>query len=64
MKTKIVKYNPVINARYGFGFIKTAGSAYRQAGIYVLLPTYFWIGVSGIVKAFVWPALLIIKAFR
>lgn len=64
MKAKINEFNPVTYTRYGFGFIKMAGAAYKQAGIYVLLPTYFWIGVSGVIKAFIWPALLIIKAFR
>jgi len=44
-------------AVYGFGFI--------GAAIYFILQaTSFWMGVFGVIKAIVWPAILVFYALR
>lgn len=44
-------------AVYGLGFI-------GAAIYYISIATTFWAGVLGVLKAIVWPALLIYEAFK
>ena len=56
MRTQIQQHAPN-NAVYGLGMI--------GAMIYFLsTATGFWIGVLGILKAFVWPAFLVYEALK
>jgi hypothetical protein len=56
MKKEIPSSGPA-SAVYGFGLI--------GAAVYFLVhATSFWIGVLGILKAIVWPAILVYEAFK
>jgi hypothetical protein len=44
-------------AVYGFGFI-------GAAVYFVTHATTFWMGVLGVLKAIIWPALLVYEAFK
>jgi hypothetical protein len=56
MKQHIQDCSPTSGAVYGLGFI--------GAAIYFIsAATSFWMGVLGFLKAIVWPAFLVYKAF-
>lgn len=56
MKRDIPSSGPA-SAVYGFGLI--------GAAVYFLVhATSFWMGVLGILKAIVWPAVLVYEAFK
>jgi hypothetical protein len=54
---KEVRNNPSSGAIYGMGFIGAVVYFISQA-------TGFWMGVLGVLKAIVWPALLVYKALQ
>ena len=57
MKQKMQNGNATGGAVYGLGFI--------GAAIYFIsTATSFWFGVLGILKAIVWPVLLVYEAFK
>jgi hypothetical protein len=55
-KTVIHKNTPG-NAVYGFGF-------FGAVIYYICHATGFWMGVLGILKAIVWPAILVYEALK
>ena len=57
MKDQVQKKASSSNAVYGLGFI---GSAIY----FIANASGFWIGVLGILKAIVWPAILVYQAFK
>ena len=56
MKKEMQQHRPN-SAVYGLGFI-------GAVIYYVSTATGFWIGVLGILKAFVWPAFLVYEALK
>ncbi|MCK5134155.1 MAG: hypothetical protein KAR19_00085 [Bacteroidales bacterium] len=54
---KDVQCNAPASAVYGIGLI-------GAAVYFISTATGFWIGVLGILKALVWPALLVYEAFK
>lgn len=56
MKKEIQRHAPT-SALYGLGFIGAAIYYISQA-------TGFWIGALGILKALVWPALIVYEALK
>jgi len=56
MKKEMQQHGPN-SAVYGLGFI-------GAVIYYVSTATGFWIGVLGILKAFVWPAFLVYEALK
>ncbi len=57
MKDKVVQHSTSSNAVYGLGFI-------GAAIYYIIQASNFWMGVLGILKALVWPALLVYEALK
>jgi hypothetical protein len=57
MNKKMQTSAPAANVVYGMGFI--------GAAIYFIInATSFWMGVFGILKAIVWPAIIIFQALK
>jgi hypothetical protein len=56
MKEQIKQHGPN-NAVYGLGMI-------GAAIYYISTATGFWMGVIGLLKAFVWPAFLVYEALK
>ncbi|WP_109434342.1 hypothetical protein [Aquimarina sp. AU119] len=56
MKEK-VKTNASSNSIYGLGFI-------GAVIYYISHATGFWIGIIGVLKAIVWPAILVYEIFK
>lgn len=56
MKTEIQQHGPN-SAVYGFGFI-------GALIYYISYATTFWMGALGVLKAIVWPALLVYEALK
>jgi len=55
MREKVVHHSTSSNAVYGLGFI--------GAAIYhIMNAAGFWMGVVGVLKAIVWPAVLVYEA--
>lgn len=57
MKEQVTKHSTTSNAVYGLGLI-------GAAIYYISIATSFWMGVWGILKAFVWPAFLVYEALK
>jgi hypothetical protein len=57
MKENVTKHSTSSNAVYGLGLIGAAIYFISQA-------TGFWMGVLGLLKAFVWPAFLVYEALK
>jgi hypothetical protein len=57
MREKINKHSNSSNATYCLGII-------GAAIYYVSTATGFWMGVLGLLKAFVWPAFLVYEALK
>ena len=57
MKEKIQKSAPASSAIYGLGFI-------GAVVYFITSATGFWMGVVGVLKAFVWPAFFVFDAFK
>ncbi len=53
-KNKVVLQSQAV---YGLGFL-------GALVYYILHATSFWMGIIGVLKALVWPALLVYKAFE
>lgn len=53
----VVVHNSGSNAVYGFGII-------GAAVYFISTASGFWMGVLGILKALVWPAILVYEAFK
>jgi hypothetical protein len=57
MNKKMQTSAPAANVVYGMGFI--------GAAIYFIInATSFWMGVIGILKAIVWPAIIVFQALK
>jgi len=54
---KEMQGNASSGAVYGMGFI-------GAAVYYIMHATSFWVGVLGVLKAIVWPALLVFEALK
>jgi hypothetical protein len=57
MKDKVIHHSTSSNAVYGLGFI-------GAVIYYIIQATSFWMGVLGILKAIVWPAILVYEALK
>ena len=57
MKDKVIHHSTSSNAVYGLGFI-------GAVIYYIMQATGFWMGVLGILKAIVWPAILVYEALK
>lgn len=55
MKERVIHHNTSSNAVYGLGLI-------GAAVYYIMNATGFWMGVIGVLKAIVWPAVLVYEA--
>jgi hypothetical protein len=55
MRDKVVHHSTSSNAFYGLGFI-------GAAVYYIMHAAGFWMGVVGVLKAIVWPAVLVYEA--
>jgi len=57
MKCEMPKSAPQAGAVYGIGFV--------GAVIYFIVEaTGFWVGVLGVLKAIVWPAIMVFEIFK
>ena len=57
MKQKVSTSSGANGAVYGLGII-------GAAIYYILTATSFWMGVLGVLKAIVWPAILVFEALK
>lgn len=57
MKDRVIHHSTSSNAVYGLGLI-------GAAIYYIMQATGFWMGVLGILKAIVWPAILAYEALK